>query len=274
MKALYALSMVLLLGLAGCGIQREPAAGDPDGVFAHPEGYEESHGLAADGGLSPCGTCHGLRTDDPVLGATPAAPACRSCHAAYPHPASFSSGLVHGPSWTLDPTVCSACHGEDGTRQAGGTARGQCVGCHSTYPHAPGWETIEGHGAALRARGPTACQGCHGTDGAAISEAACTECHLAPHPAGFADPAAHSAVYDAAPEACASCHAAEAGIDGRRLCASCHDLFPHPADWASHHAGPAQRRGDGACLTCHDEGLDGPTLPVSCGVGCHDGGAP
>jgi len=270
---LLGIAMALLM-MVGCGIEREPAAGDANAVFAHPEGYEDSHAVAAEGGAESCGTCHGLRTGDLVLGEVPSAPACRSCHDVYPHPKSMAAGAVHGAAWAMDATACTACHGEDGTRAAGDTARGQCTACHSTYPHGDGWDTIEGHGAALRARSPSACSGCHGSDGEAIADGACTECHLPPHPDGFEDPAEHGVVWAAQPEDCAACHEAEDGVDGRVVCASCHDLFPHPTGWAAAHAATAQRRGDGACSSCHDGGLPGPVLPVYCGAGCHDGGSP
>ncbi len=263
-----------LMMLVGCGIEREPGAGDPDAVFAHPEGYVDSHAVAAEGGAESCGECHGLRTGDLVLGVVPAAPACRSCHDLYPHPKSMAAGAVHGAAWYQRVWDCRACHGEDGSRPAGGTARGQCTACHSVYPHAYGWDSMEAHGAAVRARSSSACTGCHGADGEAISGSTCSGCHLALHPPGFADPAVHGAVWEAQPNDCAPCHEAEDGVDGRLQCVSCHDLFPHPTGWAAAHAAIAQRRGDGACLTCHDGGLEGPALPVLCGAGCHDGGSP
>lgn len=266
------LTALLVLGalLAACGVPREAAVGDPTAGFPHPAGYEDSHALVAEGGAAGCGSCHALRDGDPVRGAEPAAPACRSCHDAYPHPASLVHGAVHGPRWKADPAACDGCHGVGGDRPPGERAEGRCTACHSTYPHPDSWTEGAAHGGAVRARGGAACAGCHGSEGDALPDAACSECHLPPHPEAFASD--HGDAWRDDPAACQACHERD-GAPGRVPCARCHDLFPHPAGFATAHAGPAQRRGDGPCLACHEGGLPGPQLPVSCADACH-GGSP
>jgi hypothetical protein len=266
-------ALLLFLG-PGCGRPREAARSQPPAVFPHPDGYEQSHATLAEGGSAPCGDCHGLRPDDAVGGAVPAAPACRSCHDTYPHPPSFEAGSVHAAALAADPEQCVGCHGADGARAAAGAERGRCTGCHSTYPHPEPWAEADGHGTAARTRGVPGCLGCHGADGAAIAEATCTECHAAPHPAGYAAPSVHGAAAAEDPEACASCHAEDPDAPGRRTCASCHDLYPHPPDWGTTHLAAVDSRGRLACAGCHDGGMSGPALPATCGHGCHDGGLP
>jgi len=263
--------LALVALVMGCGVLRPQANGDPVAGFPHPDGYSESHALPDEGGAAGCGDCHAAQDDALVRGAEPTAPACRSCHASHPHPRSFVHGLVHGARWRADPSECAGCHGADGARAAGGVARGLCGSCHTTYPHPEGFEEPAGHGVAVRSRGMDACVACHGEDGSRIEEGACAECHLPPHPEGFATD--HGNAWAATPDACADCHADD-GAPGRRTCASCHDLFPHPADFGIRHAATAARRGDGACAGCHPAGLPGPDLPVSCGPACHDRSAP
>ena len=260
----------LLLG--ACGVPRPLAGGDPEATFPHPDGYEQSHATESEGGSAGCGDCHGLRDGDGVAGGVPAAPSCRSCHAAYPHPASFADGGVHAGAWGDDPAGCAACHGEAGERAAGGVERGRCTGCHSTYPHPEGWAVPTAHGAAVRGRGPAACSGCHDNDDPSIG--ACAGCHAPTHPLGYRAPDAHGLDARAAPQTCAPCHEQEASEPGRRACASCHDIFPHSPDWSTRHLAVVDARGRFACAGCHPEGVAGPSLPATCGRGCHDGGSP
>lgn len=274
--------LLLVLLALGCGRAVSPDAGDPSASFPHAADFADTHGALALADGATCGSCHALGDGDPVKGATPAAPACQSCHA-YPHQGGLVSGGVHGPAWRADPSACSGCHGEAGDTAPGGVAAGQCVSCHHSYPHPAGFEAPEGHGAALLARGGgQSCQACHGTQGEAQTPA-CATCHAAyPHPEDWT--AGHGAAARADLASCTQrCHgagasdaASDAASDGlnRVSCASCHDLFPHPDGWAQDHAATAQRRGSAACETCHADGdARGPDLPVSCAASCHGGGA-
>jgi hypothetical protein len=265
--------LVIALVLAGCGVPRtEPGAG---GAFPHPEGFEDAHGTAEAGGISGCTDCHGMSEGDAVAGVTPVAPACRSCHAVYPHPASMELGAAHGAAWLAEGATCDRCHGADGARSPGSSDRGRCVGCHSTFPHAAGWEEGVAHGAAARERGASACFGCHGVGGDAARGQACGDCHDGfPHPDGFADPALHGAVWRATPDGCPACHAVDAAAPERVACASCHDLFPHADDWSGAHPAATQQRGERSCRGCHEGGVAGPVLPTSCAPACHEGSVP
>lgn len=261
-----ALLLALTL-LCACGVPRPADPGDPAAAFPHPEGYADAHGITYDG---QCGSCHGLHEGDPVRGAAPVAPACRSCHTIYPHPPSLTDGGAHGAAWLADSQQCSSCHGADGERAAGGRPEGQCTSCHSTFPHTPDWAEGDAHGAAAQQRGPLACAGCHGVDGGDRPASDCASCHDAyPHDAGFASPGEHGERWASDPAACAGCH-----DSGAVTCASCHDLFPHPDDLASVHPMLVQQRGALSCAGCHPSGVTGPALPTTCGPGCHDGSAP
>lgn len=267
------LALLWAILITSCGVPRPAAEGAVGASFPHPEGYEFAHDDGSDD-RSTCGACHGLRDEDPVAGAPTSTPSCRSCHV-YPHPASMTRGDVHGQAWTSDASPCAACHGGDGKRAAGGTERGRCTSCHSTYPHPPNWEAGIAHGRAEVARGAAVCAGCHGADGEGVPQAPCSECHADhPHPGGFAAASSHGAAWTVAPGSCDACHTPHAAVPGRIACASCHDLFPHPDDWRSGHLAAVQSRGRAACVGCHSDGLEGPTLPGSCGVGCHDRAAP
>lgn len=255
----------MLLLLAACGIPREKDPGVAS-VFPHPADFGERHGPDALTATAACQQCHALDED------RGAAKACRSCHT-YPHEAGWVAGNVHGTVWRMDATTCADCHGADGTLAAGNVAHATCVACHASYPHPAGWEEGSGHGTGVLARGgDTACESCHGTDGAQISEATCTSCHAAyPHAAGWSEGSAHGAAYLADATTCGSCHTTAS--DSRRVaCDTCHDAYPHPDGWATPagHVPVVQSRGDAGCLSCHgDADAVGPSLPVGCAPTCH-----
>lgn len=265
--------MTALLLLLACAI---PAAREPaTGGWPHPSGYGEAvHGADAVASGTSCLGCHAVEVGGTVQGATPAAPACQSCHAAWPHPAGYGTTDGHGAAWTADRAACTGCHGPTGEAVPAGRAEGSCVGCHASYPHPESYAAHVVHGADVLARGgPEACAGCHGAAGDEGPEAArCGSCHAAyPHPAGYADGAAHGAAWTAGgPEACGEgCHATGAAAP-RVACTSCHDLYPHPADWSRSHVVAVQTRGEGACTSCHAAGTPaGGGMPVSCGASCH-----
>jgi Cytochrome c3 len=269
---------VIALFFAACGVPAERTA-SPTAVFPHLEDYDQAvHGgdaLAAD---ARCFDCHAVDEGAPVLGAVPEAPACRSCHADFPHAADYGLTKSHGAEWAERQEDCVACHGPAGTFDVAGRDEAACTSCHSTYPHAAGWELPAGHGAATFARGQAACTSCHAqSQGAEAGQ--CVSCHPAyPHAAGFAAPKAHGALWavDAGASCTESCHPTAADTPAPRIaCRSCHDLFPHAAGWPDGHLAAVQVRGEGACAKCHDPGTPaGPVLPVSCGAACHGGGAP
>jgi hypothetical protein len=261
----------LLAGVFGCAevapLPSPSTTSDP--VFPHPAGYDEA-GHGADAAASPavCLGCHSLGEGEPVRGAEAVAPACRSCHADYPHVPDYGRVADHAADWAARGEDCQACHGADGAAVPGAT----CSTCHTSYPHPAGWEEGVGHGAAWIARGAAACDGCHGEGDPG---GGCTECHLdVPHTAGFAAPDAHGAAWRADPASCtSSCHPADATAP-KVACASCHDLFPHADGWPAGHYAVVQARGEGACALCHEPGTPaGPAMPVSCAASCH-GGAP
>lgn len=261
----------MIAWLLACGLSLTRDAGNSSSPFPHPDGYDESHGL--DSTRFECTGCHALRAADATASSSTTAPACDSCHAAWPHDA----GWDHGAAWLADATQCTGCHGTAGDSWPANASVGRCVSCHATYPHAEAWEEPTGHGAAVIARGSdTACEGCHGADGAAVADAACSDCHaLYPHAAGWLLEG-HGSTWRSSteePRCGESCHPATAD-DQHLSCASCHDLWPHPADIRNNHIGLAQARSSATCMACHAGGdVPGPSLPAACGGACHAGSA-
>ncbi len=260
---------ILALLLAGCAV---PAIDrSSGGAFPHPEGYAEAHGTDAVAADAACQSCHGLVEGEQVQGQTPTAPACQSCHAAFPHAAGYGTSGAHGADWTTDASACTDCHGAAGDRSPAELTRGQCVKCHSSYPHPGGWELAPGHGEAVIARGGYhACGSCH--EGDSADPAACSTCHaLYPHPDGWGEATGHGAAVIGGATCAETCHpASPVGAAPRQACATCHDLFPHPDGWPDGHIAVVQARGEGACTSCHAAGsLPGGVMPVSCGASCH-----
>ena len=266
------LALALLL-LAGCAVPVERPSSD--GSFPHPAGYQTAHGEDAMAAGASCASCHGVAATDTVQGQAPAAPACQSCHADFPHAADFGTGEAHGAAWRADATACTSCHGEAGDREPAGLHRGQCTGCHMSYSHAAGWETAAGHGASVLARkGASACTTCHADATDTADPGACATCHAAyPHPEGWGGEDGHGAAVMAGASCSEGCHPADPASAAPRLaCQSCHDLYPHPEGWPSGHIALVQARGEAACTVCHEEGtLSGGAMPVSCGASCHAG---
>ena len=268
------MSLLLLLGLLGCGRVAPMDAGTVGAGVPHPADYAHgTHGVDAFATGAACTNCHAS-----VEGTPSAGPACASCHS-YPHADGFEAGAEHGAAWSAAATAeehpCAACHGSDGGRVPAEQAAGRCGSCHSTYPHSAAWEEAGGHGAAVLQRGTDAtCVGCHGPAGDAAPGQTCAACHPAyPHPDTWR--ADHGATALTDPKACAACHPAastEQATTGRLACQGCHDLYPHPTDLLGRHVPLVQNRGEGACTGCHD-GVDNllaaPTLPVSCAPTCH-----
>lgn len=260
--------LVAALWLTGCGVVVPPEPAAQRAVFPHPDGYALAHGADAAFAPQACGGCHALRDGEQVAGVSPQAPACRSCHGRYPHPEEFADGATHGAAWQQQPGTCTACHGGRGELAPANALRGQCATCHSTYPHPTAWPAE--HGAAARARGLAACLTCHGADGGRVAAADCHGCHDFPHGGGWV--AGHGEVARADLGCGGACHPTAADGTGRVACDACHVALPHPEGWTAAH--PAAVQAGAGCDRCHPAGVRGPALPVSCGPGCHDGGAP
>lgn len=258
--------IVLALALVACGTPRPAAEGDPASPFPHPADYVHAHGADAVASEGSCLACHDLDAAEDATGAEPTA--CHTCHADYPHDASFAEGSTHGAAWG---ETCTGCHGAIGDSAPGGTQAGRCHSCHSTFPHGSGYMLRQYHGADAAARGTAdACLTCH-TDGDS-----CHACHADyPHTAGdFSDPAVHGAAYVASGSCGVSCHDGTPS-QGGPVCSTCHDQVPHPDGWPTGHIEATQQRGYASCATCHADGdVQGPELPVStCAPACHAGGA-
>lgn len=265
---------MIAIWFVACGVPAERAT-SPGAVYPHPSGYDEAvHGSEALADGAPCLGCHGVDDGQLVRGAKPAAPACRSCHADFPHLDGYGTVADHGAQWLERSDDCAKCHGADGALVPAGQADAVCTTCHSSFPHPEGWGEPGAHGAAVLARTQAACTTCH-ADSVGEDQGQCAACHAVyPHPEGFADPAAHPVAWaaDAGASCTATCHPATASAP-EVACASCHDLFPHAVGWPAGHVTTVQSRGEGACRQCHEPGTPaGPDLPVSCGATCHGGG--
>jgi len=220
-----------LLVAVGCGTPRSASPGQQGAAFPHPDGFATAHGEDADL-LAGCTSCHPV--DPPAVDtaaptdtaagdsaipeadpeADPENPACRSCHAAYPHALDFRD--EHGATWQEDEYACTRCHGPAGDRDPTTSATDTCVGCHATFPHPSNHTSAREHGAAVVARGgDTACSGCH-------EASSCQECHAA-YPHEDDQLATHGDAY-AAGSCGGNCHdGADPGAPGEVLCSSCHE---------------------------------------------------
>ncbi len=212
---------IFIVLLAGCGEPRPASSGDSPAAFPHPEGYADTHGEAAEL-LDSCTTCHAVDPPEPDTAVVtdsappeePAIPACRSCHAAYPHRRDFRD--EHGAAWSADEYACTGCHGSAGDRDPSTAPADTCTGCHATYPHPSNQTSAREHGADVVTRGgDTACAGCH-------EASSCQGCH-ASYPHGDDHLAAHGEAY--AEGSCGgNCHdGAQQGAPGEVLCSSCHE---------------------------------------------------
>ena len=151
-------------------------------------------GNVAGGNALDCASCHGATYAGKGI-----APSCNACHAA--------AGV---PSWQ---TTCTFCHGAppaDGVHPAvAGTYPGnlpRCASCHGT--------TVDAAGLIIAG----------GTHRNGHVEAA-------GHPAGWSNPAVHSAAANADITACTACHGADyAGQGSIPSCNACHAAAGW-ADW-------------------------------------------
>ncbi len=265
---------LLLLMAAGCAWPRlDDRASPADALFPHGDDYDTAarHGSdALSRGVDVCGECHGRTASS--------APTCASCHDAYPHPAGWRAGEIHGEGLAVkdaDRSECESCHEVEGSVAAG---EYNCHACHGSYPHSDTWGDAGNHGAYVLARaGATAvCGPCHGPDLEGQGDAkACRECHDSyPHGDTWAEPAAHGAQALDGIEPCQGCHATKGAWDGGVAgvaCARCHASFPHSDDWLSAHLGAVGERGAGTCLGCHEAGDGAATMVAPCGASCHGG---
>lgn len=257
-----------LCGLSGCVASKPtaeatdvPATAPPPAtaesttpIFPHPSGWKNaaSHGAAAHvHGTDACQQCHA--TTDPWS----TAPACRTCHAEYPHRPEWVQPTQHGAFVREQGKAQCAtqCHGTD---LAGGLSGVSCTTCHTLYPHAATWRDPAQHGQLAKWGGRTACQGCHGEDLAGGSSGvACTQCHAQyPHPSGWREREQHGAWVKGHTSAdCATgCHGSD--LNGGRTgvsCTGCHQTYPHQPGWATReqHGATARTLGTAECARCH-----------------------
>jgi hypothetical protein len=143
--------------------------------------------------------------------------------------------------------------------------------------------SVDFHGTRVRARGPEACQACHGEDLAGGSGfPGCYDCHAGPggHPRNWAlasAPRFHGdVVAQKGPGACADCHGE--ALDGGWSGVSCDDCHAgaggHPDGWMnpdalSFHGRLAFVDGVQGCARCHGYPPARGTSGVSC-ADCHN----
>ncbi|MBI2345733.1 MAG: hypothetical protein HYV03_02365 [Deltaproteobacteria bacterium] len=244
------------------GPRQNPSCVSCHAPYPHPTGWRQAigqpqgHGLYVQANTSAsCATahCHGANLT-PEPGVTQGV-GCNSCHQAYPHPADWKSGFVHGPVAKVNIGLCKTCHGSGLASAPPGSPT--CKSCHPAYlQHASAgleetnWATGAGHGAYVMAPpnsgNKAECQLCHGADFAGgIANRSCFTCHAeyphtaatwatAPsplHAAKVAEKTAAKTLSD-----CTQCH----NLTGTTppaaapTCTTCHDpgdRYPHAAGW-------------------------------------------
>ncbi|MCP4805716.1 MAG: hypothetical protein GY913_35920 [Proteobacteria bacterium] len=156
----------MILWLACAILEPSEPTSAEDSLFPHAAGFLVDHGVARER-QDECVGCHGV--------ADSTAPACDSCHTAFPHGTTWAEPTEHG-AWFVErgavASACDSCHVET-----------DCAECHESYPHADDWSQRQHHGVAAEA----SCSTCHGAtwDGGATG-VACASCHAAyPHAEGF-----------------------------------------------------------------------------------------
>ena len=179
------------------------------GSYPHNKAWLESSSIQSHGAwlsarnfnLEECKACHGA-----TYQGGDGKQSCYTCHASYPHQASFkyeqNNAQFHGAQLKLnsyDLTSCADCHGSD---YRGGISARSCFKCHTSYPHDENWsapEAASSHIAWLRGHGHdlASCQKCHGSDYlGGTSGKSCTLCHTG----------------SGGPENCTLCHGSADGI--------------------------------------------------------------
>jgi len=139
----YGFLMILFIAMVwGCSQDRSLSTDTHTTGWGEPT-HGDFHGVrVACTGSQSCQSCHG---EDYSGGDCDVA--CYDCHAAYPHPKTWSApgyeaehaGYLRKTNWHL--TACKTCHGES---YSGGSSGATCLSCHDQ----PG--------------GPEACNVCHG----------------------------------------------------------------------------------------------------------------
>jgi hypothetical protein len=223
--------------------------------------------------IKDCAACHG---EDYAGGSSKVS--CFECHAAYPHPDSWSdreSEEFHGKylkkqGWKSK--YCTACHGGDYT---GGSSNVSCFMCHPGYPHGADWmkqDSGEFHAAVVQAANWSlvSCAACHGTDfEGGVSDVSCHTCHeYYPHKSEWLTKSSSDfhgnfiRMQNWSMETCKSCHGTDyTGGTTNSSCYECH----------------TDTGGPEACNVCHGsaEGsyppkdLSGNTETTAIGVGAH-----
>lgn len=208
---------LILVALAGCGTVREAAVGEPGAAFPHGQSYvlPSSHGLDAVADGASCESCHEVEATEDT--AAPPVPACKDCHALYPHSEDYTDGTVHGDAWG---SSCQSCHGELGDHVPAGQTDAVCTSCHD-FPHGSGWLRADHHGVALMTAGAfdeagdyqASCATCHD------DTSSCTTCHPAyPHQSGWD----HGQAYEDGVSCFGECHDGATELPGDITCDKCH----------------------------------------------------
>jgi hypothetical protein len=237
--------------------------------------------------VSSCTGCHGEN-----LQGQGSSPACRTCHALYPHitgwnnqgNASFHGTYIKGQNWNL--SSCTGCHGADFRGGIGGKD------ARSTRPtnHPPpqGWENNANanyHGAYLATLdwNLATCKPCHGDHFQGDGKAACNSCHKSfPHMDGWMNQVAdefHGAYLRTSGyrvSECSVCHGSDfnGGVK-KDPCYQCHGSYPHATNWnvptdgKSHIAYLRGHRFNLAeCQSCHGADYHGGATGANC-LSCH-----
>ena len=245
------------VGIAGLAPSESVA---PEPIFPHAEGWKEpsAHGSwVHQYGRAVCEKCHDTVNATASNGTT--APACKSCHAIYPHETDWKDPTRHGAHVLKNgKTTCATqCHGAD---LKGGLSTISCTTCHDIYPHPGGWAQPEQHGKSAQKDKREVCKSCHGDDlRGGTAGVSCYQCHSTfPHAATWGNGDQHGAfvVSQKIVNCGTQCHGTDfkGGLSGV-ACDSCHKIFPHPATWRKDHGQKVKELGKEACQGCHGADL-------------------
>jgi hypothetical protein len=205
-SSLILLSGILIVVLASCTKDQDPLPS-----VSHPEDWnivtaENFHGKKVEAaGSEACTSCHGV---DYSGGRSEVS--CYTCHSNFPHPPEWAApgsdkshaAYIKSEYWELNE--CKTCHGND---YRGGSSGFSCYNCHT------------------QTGGPEACNTCHGSSAAPVSETANwappkdLDDNLYPGEPGVGVHQLHmgaSTLTNAYQRDCSLCHPALSGFDDPR----------------------------------------------------------
>ena len=226
--------------------------------YPHLEGWRRSAGEPQEHGnyvnANTSASCATARCHGDLLIPTPGVtkgPDCKSCHAAYPHPAGWVSGpspTLHGPAAKANIAACKSCH--TSTLDYAPSGRQTCKECHPVLlkhvlaGQPDRWVSEADHGTYLKGKGwdLSECQLCHGADYlGGVSMKSCKSCHdheSYPHnlPDWKTTYAGHGqfvlVTLGHNKTSCKLCHGSDLkGGHSEKSCYTCHTNYPHGIDW-------------------------------------------